>query len=605
VSIQRQARFLDVIERYFGLEAADADALLTRMRTVDVRGGDWLFHQGDPADALYFVVRGRLQAWLSDASGAARGRLLGEILPGESIGEIGLLTGNARSAGIRSIRDSQLLELGATDFQRFATEHPELMLRLAGSIAARLSQRTSRAHDPQRRWTTIALVPLARYAWLDSFCRSLADELRSHRRILALGKDALAGLGAPDAAVGDDDDVSDALRHWLDALEDDHELVLYAADPGNTRWTRLCLRQADLTVFIADASDPPSIRDWEHALLAKSGHAISKRALVLRHASREAGIAGAGDWLADRCPDFHVHLRGDSAPDLARLGRLLAGQATGLVLGAGAARGFAEIGVFRALEEARVPIDWVGGSSIGGIIGAAIALDRGAAYVTEASREAFVRGKPFSDYTLPLLSVIRGRRMERLIGQHLGGNIEDLPLPFFCVSTALDTGELMIHEHGSIATALRATASMPGLLPPAVVERRLAIDGAVTNNLPVDVMRSKPVGHVIAVTVTAPGRERTVDYPALPSPWSMLRRRLLPVGPRISAPGVVATMIKAAEIGSLARMRRLGEQADLLLEPPVDRFSLTNVDAFDALVETGYEYACRRLESWQHPAGDG
>lgn len=590
-------RSIRIIENYFGIGADDAGSMLEQMRAVDLRGGDWLFHQGDAADAIYFLVRGRLQVWISDDTDD-RQHLLGEISAGESVGEIGLLTGGIRSAGIRSIRDCHLLRLDKTVFEHFAADHPQLVLQLATSIAARLSERTRRGARASREWTTVALLPLDRYPWLDSFCNHLVQELRRHTSALCLSSDNLHELGAPDVADLENSGVSASLRHWLDTSEEDHDLVLYVADPANTRWSRLCVRQADVTLTVADAADDPGVRNWERELLPATGPGKSTRAIALWHRSSDIRPGITGPWLTDRAPDFHLHLRDGRTDDLARLVRIVSGRAVGLVLGAGAARGFAQLGAYKALVEAGVPVDWIGGASIGGIMGAAIAWHEDPDKTIEAGREAFVQGKPFSDYTIPLLSVIRGRRMETLLQRHLPGAIEDLPLPFFCVSTLLDTGELHVHERGSTWSALRATASMPGLLPPALVEQRLAIDGAVMNNLPVDVMQDRPVGRIVAVSVAAPGRVRTVDYHELPSPWSVLRRRLLPVGPRIRAPGLVATMMKASDIGTAARMRELGEEADLLLQPPVAAFRLTDVRAFDRIVQAGYENAQERVAHW-------
>jgi predicted acylesterase/phospholipase RssA len=319
--------------------------------------------------------------------------------------------------------------------------------------------------------------------------------------------------------------------------------------------------------------------------------------LLLRHREADAAISGTASWLESRDVDFHLQLRGDGADSVGRVTRMLTGDAVGLVLGAGAARGFAEIGIYRALHEAGVPIDWVGGTSIGGIIGAAIAQDRGPDAVLETAREAFVKGKPFGDYTLPLMSLLRGKRMERLTRQYLPGNIEDLPIPCFCVSALLDVGETRIHEHGPIWRALRATAALPGMLPPAVMDGRLLVDGAVVNNLPVDIMRDKPVGHVIAVEL-ASRRVYEVDYEEIPSPWGLLRSRILPGGKRYRVPGVVSVLMKSAEIGTAAKMREQALQADLLLQPPVTKFGLTDTKSFDKIVQAGYDDACEHIEIW-------
>ena len=596
-SIQDQA--LGTIEHYFGIGGADAEALLDELVTVDVAGGEWLFHQGDPADALFFLVRGRLQVWVNAENEETddSAQLLGEITPGESVGEIGLLTGGQRTAGIRAIRDSQLLKLDRPTFDHFAAEHPNLVTQLAGSVARRLTERTRVGSSTSRNLSTVALVPLDPVPWLDDFCERLTRELRRRISAICLSPGGLGRHGAPVDAISGDE-IPESLKSWLDAMEEAHRLVLYIADSADTAWTRLCVRQADVIMLLGDVSKDPQPRDWEPSIMGANGASTAKTALLLRHPDAETTIRGTMAWLADREVEFHLHLRAGHQDEVGRIARILLGESIGLVLGGGAARGFAEVGVYRALYEAGVPIDWVGGTSIGGIIGAAIALDRGPDYVLENSREAFVEGKPFGDYTLPLMSLIRGKRMERLTQQHLAGEIEDLPIPFFCISTLLDSGEICIHERGSLWRALRATAALPGMLPPAVMNRRLVVDGAVVNNLPVDIMRQKPVGRVIAVDVSTRKRYE-VDYDTLPSPWRVITSRFIPGVRRYRVPGVISVLLKSAEVGTAARVRELGESADLLLQPPVSRFGLTDIKSFDKIVDAGYQHAREQLVKWQ------
>lgn len=594
-------RLFDIIRHYFGIKGPDAEALISEFDATHIAGGDWLIRQGTEADALYFLVRGRLQVW-SEPDGDDEEqppRLLGEIAPGESVGEIGLLTGGIRTAGVRAIRDSYLLKLDRDTFERFAVEHSSLILQLAGSVAARLVQRTQRAPAATRNLTTIALLPLDESPWLKDFCQRLTADLSARGSTVCLSSDNLGQHGAPVDCLGADDKISDSLKHWLDDEESRHRLMIYVADPGNTSWSRLCLRQSDIVLILANAEADPQLRGWEKALVDSPGAAVARRAMLLRHSDTNGGIHGTHSWLAERAIDFHLHLRAGHPDEIGRIARMLTGEAVGLVLGGGAARGFAEIGAYRALCEANVPIDWVGGTSIGGIIGAGIALDRGPNYVTEVSREAFVKGKPFNDYTLPILSLLRGKRMELLTKEHLDGNIEDLQIPYFCVSSLLDTGEMQVHERGPIWRALRATAALPGMLPPAVINSRLVVDGAVLNNLPVDIMRTKLVGRVIAVDVSS-RRIYRVNYEEVPSPWSILSKRLMPGRRPPRVPSVVSVLMKSAEIGTMAKVRELGEQADLLLRPPVARFGLTDIKSFDKIVEAGYEHTRKRLAAWLH-----
>lgn len=594
-----RSHLLRIVERYFGIVGADADVLIGDMTASNVAGGEWLFRQGQAADSLYFLVRGRMQVWVEPDAGQEdhEPRLLGEIAPGECVGEIGLLTGGVRTAGIRAIRDSQLLKLDRNTFEQFSVAHPNLVMQLAGSVARRLTERTKLAPDASRNLATVTLLPLDETPWLDDFCERLAAEFRQRASTLLLTSRNLGQHGAPVDSIAAGDVIPDSLKHWLDAQENEHRLLIYVADPGDTSWSNLCLRQSDIIFLLADSTGDPRRRAWERNLLGSGAATTAKQALLLRHPAADTEISGTHNWIDTRDLEFHMHIRAGHRDEVSRLVRMLLGEAVGLVLGGGAARGFAEIGAYRAICEAGIPIDWVGGTSIGGIIGAAIARDRGPDYVFEDCREAFVKGKPFGDFTLPILSLLRGKRMERLTQHHLQGEIEDLPVSFFCVSTLLDSGEIHVHESGSIWRSLRATAALPGMLPPAVINKRLVVDGAVLNNLPVDIMREKPVGRIIAVDVSS-RRTYTVEYDELPSPWSVLTSGLIPGKSKHKVPGVISVLMKSAEIGTAGKMREIAAMADLLLRPPVDMFGLTDIKSFDQIVEAGYAHASENLEKW-------
>jgi len=247
--------------------------------------------------------------------------------------------------------------------------------------------------------------------------------------------------------------------------------------------------------------------------------------------------------------------------------------------------------------EAGLPVDWIGGTSLGAIMAAALASPWSPNEAVAIARDCFVKGKPFSDFTLPLVSLIRGGRMDRLLHRYLDFMIEDLPTPFFCVSCHLDSGSMKVHESGNLADALRASASIPGIIPPAVVDGRLTVDGAVINNLPVDIMQQKPVGTIVAVDLSA-DQKVMVDYPAMPSPWAVLRGRYLPFARKYRVPGLSTVLLKATELGTLERVRQLGRQADLLLHPPVRQFGMTEVKSFDRIVQAGYDHARTELAAW-------
>lgn len=576
----------DIISRYFGEFAGSG--LTNDFERVELRGGEWLFREGDPGDSLYFVVRGRLQAL---AGKGGEQTLLGEVLPGDSVGEAGILTGDSRSAGIRAIRDSLLIRLNKADFEVLAARHPAMVMKLASHVA-RLMQRNLRGTgNAQRPFQTICLVRLHDTALVRDGVESLLSRLCNDRRGLVVSPRRLAEAGAPADGIDAQGSLSPGLREWLEDREDEYPMLVYICEPRDDPWARFALRQSDITLWMADAGETPAA-----VLPSPDLQPAGKQALILHHGTGTE-IRETTKWFRDQAFDFHLHRREDYPTDLDRVVRILSGQAVGLVLGAGAVRGLAELGVYKAMVELGIPVDWIGGSSIGSIVGGAIAMDWPPDHAISMGRESFVKGKPFSDYTLPLISLIRGQRMVRLLRKHLDVAIEDLPVPFFCVSSVLDRGEVYVHEHGDLVQALRASAALPGVLPPAVVNAELVVDGAVLNNLPVDIMLARPVNQIVAVDVSFRGT-RQVKFDETPGTWALMRSRWLPFSKRYRVPGLATLIMRATEIGTLAQARERSSAADVLVTPPVRRFGMTDVKSFDAIVQVGYEEGLKTLAPW-------
>jgi len=591
---------IGLLEHYFGLSLSGEREWLDTLETVELPGGGWLFRQGDPGDSLYFLIRGRLQVWrvADDADPGQTAALLGEVVAGESVGEVGLLTGHGRSAGVRAIRDSLLVRVDRAAFERMAGRNPALILKLAASVADRLRQNISVRAAGSRPLKTIALMALDRSLRIDTFCRALVGGLAGEGQVLDVHREGLAAVGAPGPALEASQALDEELKHWLSEQESACRFLVYHCDQSATPWTHFCLRQADLVLMVGEAGSDPARRNWETQLVTDAQlQTGSHQALVLLQPEAAQPIRGTKAWLEPRRLDFHLHVRADRPDDLQRVVRIISGRGNGLVLGAGAARGFAHLGVYRAMVEAGVPIDWIGGSSIGAIMAAAVAHDWTPEHAIGVARRAFVEGKPFSDYTIPMVSLLSGARMVKLSQQHLEGEIEDLPIPFFCVSSNLSTGALNIHDRGPIWKAVRASAALPGVLPPVVHEGQLAVDGAVLNSLPVDIMQNKLVGRIIAVDLTTRKAYR-IDYDEVPSVWALLLAKFTGRSSRIRIPGLATLMLKSTEIGTMARVRDLGARADLLLHPEVHRFSMMNVKSFDRLIEAGYANARDELAKW-------
>ena len=396
------------------------------------------------------------------------------------------------------------------------------------------------------------------------------------------------------------------VEQYLDAVEAEHRFVLLEADSGMTPWSASALRRADRVLIVVSAN-PAGAEDAAaraFAEAARSGYRPDIWLAVVR--TPDAGLVEGSAALAERYgADRVLHFRTGSVTDMARLARLATGTGTGLVLGGGGARGFAHIGVYRALTELGVPIDAVAGASIGGIIGAGIAT----APTPDALAKMAVDGfSKVLDYTIPLVSMVKGALITKEINKVFKGvDFEDLCLPFLCVSTNLTTSRQMVHDKGPVTVATRAGLAIPGVIPPVPSDGDLLVDGGVLDNLPIEPLRASGlVDTVIAVDV-APrvGPRAREDFGLSVSGWQAARSKL--GRHKRKYPGISAVLLRTMVVGS---MQRRDEQiaaglADLFLDPDLRGISLLAFGDVESVAKAGYEAAYPVIEEWLAKQGEG
>ncbi|MGH9410869.1 MAG: patatin-like phospholipase family protein, partial [Vicinamibacterales bacterium] len=364
-----------------------------------------------------------------------------------------------------------------------------------------------------------------------------------------------------------------------------------------------CARQADYIVIVADAAGDAAPGEIE-TLVLPSHAARTGRTLALVHRDRRTTPSGTARWLASRHVDRHVHLALEDDRDCDRLARLIAGSAVGLALGGGFARGLAHLGVLRAMEELGIAVDLVGGSSMGGMIGAMWALGWDPAQIAQRTSRAF--HDSFDDMTLPFLSFKKGGNHSRVLRGFFGTEqIEDLWVPYFCVSTNLNRSEVKIHSSGPLADAVLASTRAPGIFPPLVMDGELHVDGGLINNVPVDVMRSFcNNGNVVGVDVSPPHElHEIVNYGDAISGWQAAWRRFNPNREkRVYHPSILLVLMRVIEFGGISFRRQKAETADVYISPDLIRFKRNDFQEAAAIAEAGYQAARPALAAWL--AGD-
>jgi NTE family protein len=560
---------------FAGLDGAALSALAAQMEWFALGGGRMLFDQDEVADGLFLLVYGRLGAIRRDPDGRVRD--LGTISPGECVGETGLLADAPRYARIVALRDCELLFLPKAGFERLAALHPQAMLKLVQLVLRRFYATRSRNPPPN----CFALLPAGRGVDVEGFGRRLAAALGGFETLELItpgvGGDKPSGWFAEREA---------AMRHLVYVGNDDPV------------WRERCARQSDCVLLLVDASRPPQLSE-RLALPPRSSHVPLHLVLLQAGEPRPGSTRAWREWLPQALG--HHHVRNEA--DLARLVRRLSGHATGLVLSGGGARGFAHLGAIRALREAGYAFDWIGGASIGAIIGAGLACDWSDAQMLATYREHFVASNPLADWTLPVVALRSGVQVSRRLRAAFGAReMDDLPVPFFCVSSNLSDGALEVHEHGMLWTWLRASSAIPGILPPVLSAGRVLVDGGVIDNLPVGEMRKRLDGSIVAVDVGGEYRLRANrDETELPSWWKLLPD-LFRHGSR---PRIGEILLRSGMVNSAATASRRRKQTRLLLNPPLDGIDLLDWQAFDRAVAAGYDYTRRELEGRPAAVGAG
>jgi NTE family protein len=515
------------------IDPVTLDLLQRQLVWHELPGGRALMTQGEPGDAMYVLVSGRLRVIIADDNGHER--TVREVTRGQVVGEMSLFTDDPRSATLVAVRDSVLARLGKVEFDHLLATSSAVSIALTRQIIRRLQTegRSSRLERP----VAIGLLPISDSIGApaaQALAERLAGELRRHGAVAVVDAARLEQrIGVPGITAHSETDAEATRRIAvsLDEIEAEHAFVLLLADNGPTPWTHCCSRHCDELLLLADADASP---DWSatelECLAIRPARTDAAEILLLLHPADRRAPTRTAEWLQRRHLTAHLHLREGHAGDVARLARLVSRTAVGLVLAGGGARGAAHAGVYRALVERGVPVDVIGGTSMGAVFGAVMAFDASPRLVIDTFAEHF-GNNPTGDYNLlPILSLIKGRRLrgmmestEQSLSGHADLDIEDLWKTYYCVATNYSQAREQVLRNGPLVNAVMASCAIPGALPPVLHDGDLLCDGGMFNNFPADVMRGAwGVGRVVGVDLSFEQSHR-IEVQRLPGSWEHLR----------------------------------------------------------------------------------
>jgi len=557
------------------------------------------------------LVSGRALAVYRDLA-TEQSRVVGEIQPGEMIGEMGMLTGEPRSTSVVCWRDSEVLSLDRQAFERIISANPRALMAISQAVIQRQRRQITRGQAAATSTvSTVSILPAGGDdgASLGAFSELLAAALGQHGVTRHVSVAQLPP-GISEALTHGTGDLR--MRGWLDELERVSRFVILQADPAPTQWSEWYIRQADRILLVAQSNSPPGLGRLEQQAqsLGAIDVAIVQQDLVLLQPAVDRLPIGTGAWLKPRVGQVHghhhVHL--GTPATVERVARFIAGRAIGLALGGGGARGFAHIGVIRALREAGVPVDVVAGTSMGSVIGAECALGWSVGEMNRRNRHAFIDQHPLRDYTLPMVAANSGRAAARMLRGLFGEvEIEDLWSTYVAISSNMTRASVAAHSTGLLRKYVRASIAVPGILPPVAEGGELLVDGGVLNNVPADIVRGLVgTGSVIAVDVNPrEGLHASEDYGEILNGWEVAWRRFSPLARALEVPTIYDVLERMTMLGSIHQAAMTVQPtADLYLHPPTDMVRFLDFSRLDEHAQRGYEFARPLVDAWAQRSGN-
>ncbi|MGI9498886.1 MAG: patatin-like phospholipase family protein [Geminicoccaceae bacterium] len=525
--------------------------------------GSLLFAEGDRSDALYVVVSGRLEVRAVRKDGAHRP--LAQIGAGEVVGELGILTAEPRSAGVWAVRDTELIMLGQEAFDRLLQDSPQSVVTLTRVIARRLMNEVSK-RKPHSVTNSVCIVPLSPDLPVGQLCDVVSSGLAKKGTLSVVERDCASRTS-----------------DWFHYQEEPHDSLLYVADPHLSPWTQLCVRQSDLILLITKPGASKPGKDLVAYLNEFAGGRICQ--LVTLQPEGLALPEEGQSWLREVRARSRWNIALESNAGKERLARVATGRTVALVLSGGGARGFAHLGVVKALRESNIPIDQICGTSMGALMAAGIAMGWSFEAFRKRLRATFIDINPVGDYTLPIHSFARGRRLSRLLHQHFEETeATSMWLPFFCTASNLTQGDITRLDSGPVWRAVRASLSIPGLVPPVLDGSDVLVDGGLINNFPIDVMDQINLGPVIGVDVGRAEGSFTLD----PKVCDTGNETLMP---HLGSPSIAGVLMRSATVAGETNNRGAERIADFILYPDVEGANILNWRALDQMIERGYDCA--------------
>lgn len=604
--------------------------------------GRAIYRIDEKSDCTYIVLNGRLRSVITLSNGKLQ--LVGEYGKGDLVGIVELITKTPRSSTVIAVRDSELAKLPDGLLEAIKIKFPAVVTRLIHLLGHRLlvgnihSMTSGKISDKSRpsgsNFSTVALLSVSDEVPLHAFAYELYHALTSIGSVALLTSDSVKKALGPTAL---DRQSEYRLCHWLGLQEDKNKIVLYQCDKRLSAWTQRCTRQADCILIVGLGDQDPIVGEVEKQLEYISIR--TQKELVLLHRLDGPKPRNTVEWLNlrgwcssnhhIRCPkrvfvkrspskltEYYENEAKKHQPsifsDFSRLARFLTGTSIGLVLGGGGARGCAHVGMIKAINEAGLPIDMVGGVSIGAFMGALWCQENNLTTFIQKA-QAWSNGMTsywhqILDLTYPSTAMFTGNAFNRSIHEVFGDTqIEDLWLPYFTVTTDITSSCPRTHRHGSLWRYVRASMSLSGYLPPLCdpTDGHLLLDGGYVNNLPADIMHDVMGAEtILAIDVGSQDNYDLTNYGDTLSGWWLLWKRWNPFTEPVRVPNLPEIQSRLAYVCCEKQLEEVkNSNYCMYIRPPIDGFKTLQFKSFKEIMSVGYHHGKTVFSTMQLSGG--
>ncbi len=571
--------------------------ILPQFEKIELHPDEILYDQGDPSDSISILLEGKLASILTTAKG--ENKIVGYIEPGETAGEIGAISGEHRSTTIKAIKNSTLFKLPSEIFVELCHEYPTVLFEIINPIVSR-SQEIIQIVSTEKSKKHIVIAPANNEVSLGEFSKNF--------------REIVDGLISVVVLSDYDPELEQASSENLQKLLDDaksknvkklKQKILYIIKNPETALAKFAFDKMEMLYIVANDISPILLNARITEKIDELATKNTKPELILMHDKNLHPPFNTKKWLHLANFGLHYHIKMNQIKDYHRLLRFIRGKAVGLTLSGGGTRGWAHIGAIKAILEAGIPIDAVGGCSVGGIVAASYAITE--TYEgTRAHFKEIIEGSRYSvswrNLTWPAISLFNARGLTSVLQKvYQDIRIEDLWLPFFCVSTNLANDSESIHTEGLLWERLRCSVSIPGLIPPMVLNGELHIDGGLLNNLPVDIMRNfiGQRSNVIAVEIAGYSKDgKKYDFPPILSFWQAFLSKL-GIAYEYKFPPFIDTFLKSLIVGSSLKTNLNSIEANIFVNLDLSQFPMlySNKRQVHQIINIGYETTLQQIKN--------